>query len=277
MDYIFRGLTKLSCMRAVVKFFALACVVSVAYADTYPAVPAYFNNHSVEFSSLAAVCASLDLANPPYVPDGLDSQQKAYFCKNSIGVRYSGSVLWRCPYGGAVNFSPPYVCSGAPACPVGMTRDLTTGECSGGCAGQAGDSQKLAVKAGTYESSSDEVYDADVGRSYNNTVSYGGQEYAFMYPDDFAGTCWSELTGNHAVYCDYNAFSTGVCSDAGEQAKTQTPSNPSVPASKSASGNQCVTDAKGNTICSSSPKANQKCGELCLKVVDEGMRKAAYS
>jgi hypothetical protein len=151
-------------------------------------------------------------------------------------------------------------------CPNGGTWSNTNQTCTSPCP-PPGELRTIAVKSGTYENPTPdrEWFDMDIGRSYNDTAYIAGVQYAFTWPSDYdvEKGCFYDADEDNSVYCNYNAVTTGTCStQQTDSATDDKPAKPDVQSTKTESGNLCMTDTKGNTVCSDSPSGNKKCGTV---------------
>lgn len=179
-------------------------------------------------------------------------------CNGGVASRYSFS------YAGNSR-SYIYCQSASIYCPNNGTWSNTLQTCSTPCP-PPGEQRTISVKVGTYTNDQEnEHYDADIGRGFNNLVYLGGVEYGFTYPQDYnvEQGCFIDDDDNNAAYCNMDAVATGVCSSQQtDSAKDDMPNKPDLQAEKTQSGNLCVTDKKGNTVCNDSPEGNKKCGTV---------------
>jgi len=148
-------------------------------------------------------------------------------------------------------------CSVGTTCPIGQTVDKVTGACVTSCP-PAGEDRDISVKMNKGLGTGPEgVMQADIGKFHEFKPLHGGQEFYFVYPDDFAGRCWKET--NEDYYCDYHAVSTGNCPTTGEQAQTPNPSKPALTSTKTAQNGVCVTGSNGVEVCVK-PSSSKNCG-----------------
>jgi len=159
-------------------------------------------------------------------------------------------------------------CVAGSSCPSGQSPNLSTGVCEAVACPQYGTPRVIAfpyaeLQAGNWTGNTESYLDLDTGHYSNHTVVLDGAEYQTHIPDSFAGSCYFESGSTGSISCTYNAEATGNCPTTGNTAKA--PSSGKTPAQSSVkpnTGDVCLTDPRGNTVCNSSPDQNKKCGEI---------------
>jgi len=287
-------------MMKIILFLILTVSSTFAHADTYPAITSTtYQTSNINTGSAAASSSSLSGActngsAPPINILTVGSNGRACtFTQYNSPPEYTSktfgpidnyqavtvTTVSNCPGGGVLSGNN---CINAPACTAPQVRNATTGVCVDPpfVCPPAGTPADIAVLQGENDSflnppeSGITISITESSNSKMQAVSSGiGYEYT---PEDFIGGCFHG-TADAKIYCDYHAKSTGTCQDtANSSANNAKPAvaaastDVAIKASPSGTGDAgCLTDAKGNTTCTSNPKENRKCGkvngsEICI-------------
>jgi hypothetical protein len=248
-----------------------------SFADTYPA-SSYWQWYDGRISqwnlthhdSASAACTA---AASSYGWTGTVSGTNTCLVQNPNG---SGSInvvlrsILNCPYGGTLSGGQ---CIDAPSCPDGQPRNAA-GEClppPPECPPQ-GEKKTIAV-CNMNSQNTDSTMNLTIGGNSAKTAVY--EQCNYTYTDgDFVpenGTtssgCYipqgTELVnGTYEVCCSYEATSVGTNSDSIETAKNPDAAKPdSAPVAATDDG-KCVSDSKGNQVCSQDGTSGQSCGTV---------------